>query len=61
MDGTRAKAGREVREGERIEIAFTDRLLEIEILGLPRGNVSKAQAQTFYRIERDEVRDALDF
>ena len=59
--GSTAKASREVRIGETIAIAFTDRFLEIEVLGLPKGNVSKAQAQTYYRVERDEERNVLDF
>ena len=59
--GSVAKASREVHEGDRIAIAFTDRFFDIEVLGVPQGNVSKVQAPTYYRVERDEVRDALDF
>lgn len=57
IDGTVAKAAREVRPGDRISIAFTDRYLDLEVLDLPRGNVSKSQAQSFYRVERDEARE----
>ena len=56
-----AKAAREVHAGDRIAIAFTDRYLDIEVLGLPKGNIPKAQAGEYYRVERDEERDALDF
>tara|TARA_Y100001934_G_C11892029_1_gene558115 strand:- start:210 stop:482 length:273 start_codon:yes stop_codon:yes gene_type:complete len=59
--GTPAKASRDIKTGDMIAIAFTDRYLDIEVLDLPKGNVSKSQAQTYYRIERDEVRDAFDF
>lgn len=60
IDGFTAKAAREVHEGDRIAIAFTDRFLDIEVVALPRGNVSRAQAQTYYRVERDEARSGLD-
>ena len=59
--GSPAKASRDIKAGDRIAIAFTDRFLYIEVLDLPKGNVSKAQAQSYYRIERDEARDAFDF
>jgi ribosomal 50S subunit-recycling heat shock protein len=61
IDGIAAKASREVHAGNKIAIAFTDRFLDFEVLDLPKGNVSKSKAQTYYRVERDEVRDALDF
>lgn len=61
VSGVTAKASREIKTGETIAIAFTDRLLEIEVLDLPRGNVSKSQATAYYRVERDEQRDVLDF
>ena len=61
VEGTPAKAAREVKPGDIVAIAFVDRLLDIEILELPKGNVPRAQAKTFYRVERDEAREALDF
>jgi ribosomal 50S subunit-recycling heat shock protein len=61
IDNVPAKAAREVHPGNLITIAFVDRYLDVEVLGLPRGNVSKSQAQEFYRIKRDEVREPLDF
>lgn len=59
--GVTAKAAREVKPGDLIAIAFVDRFLDIEILELPKGNVPKSRAQTFYRVERDEAREVLDF
>ncbi len=61
VGGKPAKASREVRAGDAIAIAFTDRYLDIEVLALPSGNVSKARAQEFYRVDRDEARETLDF
>ncbi|HCK10484.1 MAG: heat-shock protein Hsp15 [Gemmatimonadetes bacterium] len=61
IGGVQAKAAREVHAGDRIAIAFTDRYLDIEVLELPKGNIPKAQAREYYRVERDEERDALDF
>ena len=56
-----AKPAREVKPGDLIAIAFVDRFLDVEVIALPKGNVSKARAKEYYRIVRDDVRDALDF
>ena len=61
VDGQPAKAGRIVHAGQRVGISFMDRYLEFEVLELPRGNVSKADARGHYRVIRDEARDATDF
>ncbi|KPL18656.1 MAG: hypothetical protein AMJ92_06935 [candidate division Zixibacteria bacterium SM23_81] len=53
VDGQRAKAGREILPGQRISIDFTSRLLEVEILRLPRGNVSKREARELYAVLRE--------
>ena len=60
VDGQPAKAGRVVRSGQRVCLSFIDRYLEVEILDLPQGNVSRAVARTCYRVIRDEVREVLD-
>ena len=56
LDGHPAKASRDVRPGQRLGIRFTDRILEVEILEVPQGNVSKKAALSYYRIIRDEYR-----
>ncbi len=61
LDDRPAKAGREVQPGQRVGIAFTDRYLEVEILKLPHGNISRAAARAFYRVIRDQAREAVDF
>ena len=59
VDGQVAKAGRPVHPGQRVEIGFTDRLVEIEILSLPEGNVRKNSAEGHYRMIRDEAREPV--
>ena len=61
VDDQLAKAGRIVRPGQRVAIGFIDRYLEVEISKLPHRNVSKASAKTYYRVVRDEAREAIDF
>ena len=53
VDGHQAKAGREVSEGQRLRIDFTSRTVEVEILRLPRGNISKKEAGELYRLLRE--------
>jgi ribosome-associated heat shock protein Hsp15 len=60
VDGVLAKPGREVHPGQRVAIAFLDRFLEVEILGLPGGSVSKVQAQAYRRVVRDEAREVVE-
>ncbi len=55
VDGQEAKASRILRVGQRVCIAFSDRLLEFEVLAIPRGNVSRKQASEYYRIIREEA------
>lgn len=58
LDGHLAKASREVAVGQRVCIAFTDRILEFDILDVPKGNVSRKDASRYYRILRDEVQES---
>lgn len=60
VEGQAAKASREVQPGQRVAIGFLDRYLEIEILGIPEGNVSKASAHDYYGVIRDEAREITD-
>jgi len=61
VGGQPAKPGRNVRPGERVEIAFVGRFLALDILDLPSGNVSRSDARGYYRVVRDEAREATDF
>ena len=53
VDGHIAKAHREISPGQQITIDFTSRILDVEVLGLPRGNVSKKEAAKLYRLLRE--------
>ncbi len=61
LDGRRAKAGQAVGPGKRVSISFLDRYLELEVLKLPNGNVSRADARSYYEVLRDEAREVTDF
>ena len=61
LDGRRAKPGQAVSPGRRVSISFLDRYLELEILKLPAGNVSRAEARAYYEVLRDEAREVTDF
>ena len=53
-NGAPAKAGREVKVGDRIGIETERRRMEVEVLEIPSGNVPKARAATLYRVISSE-------
>jgi ribosomal 50S subunit-recycling heat shock protein len=60
LDGKVAKPGKEVKAGQIITINFANRTLEVEVEGIPSGNVRKAEAKNFYRVIREEkIKDEL--
>ncbi len=61
VEGQKAKPSRILQAGQRVCIAFSDRVLEFEVTAIPRGNVSRKDAPQFYRIVRDEARAAEFF
>jgi len=56
QDGKEAKPGKEVKIGQTITINFANRTLEVEVLGIPTGNVRKAETKDFYKTLREEKR-----
>lgn len=60
VDGKIAKPGKEVKVGQKILLDFTSRKIELEVLGVPKGNIRKEAAKEFYRILREE-RKKVDF
>lgn len=54
VDGQVARASRSVSPGQTVRVDFPDRMLELEILGLPGKSVSKTAARELYRVVRDE-------
>ncbi len=53
-NGAPAKAGREVKVGDRIGIETERRRFEVEVVEVPSGNVPKARAATLYRVVSSE-------
>ncbi len=56
QDGKPAKPGKDVRIGQIITINFASRTLEVEVMGIPAGNVRKSEATDFYKTLREEKR-----
>ena len=58
VNGQIAKAGRKARPGDRIEVGSRGRLI-VEVLEVPAGNVSKAKADSLYRVISRETSSDL--
>jgi ribosomal 50S subunit-recycling heat shock protein len=59
-----ARASDEVREGDTLRINYGIKTVELEVLMVPIGTVSKAQRTEFYRItkeerEEDDIRELI--
>lgn len=54
VGGTKAKPSKKVQEGQVVRIRSSTRLLEVRVLKIPRGNVSKTEAPSLYQTIRDE-------
>ena len=52
-----AKAGDIIRPGDKIEVNFKNKILEVEVITIPEGNVSISRAHQLYRIVREEKKD----
>ncbi|OQY26342.1 MAG: hypothetical protein B6244_13885 [Candidatus Cloacimonetes bacterium 4572_55] len=50
IDGDPAKASREIMIGQKIKIRYAKKLLEVELVEIPRGNVSKKKVSDLYRV-----------
>ncbi|MDP6419235.1 MAG: RNA-binding S4 domain-containing protein [Candidatus Krumholzibacteria bacterium] len=55
LAGEAVKESHSVREGELLTLIFPGRSLEIEVLKVPSGNVSKKEAPDFYRVLGEEL------
>jgi len=55
VNGKRVKASAEVGVGDRIQLDYAHRTIEIELLAPIGTNVSRAEAKSLYRVLRDEV------
>ena len=55
VEGTPARASREVGVGSSITIRFPRRLLELEVLAMPGKSTSRRAAREMYRVVRDDA------
>ena len=55
VTGKRVKASAEVAVGDRIQLDYAHRTLEIELVADIGKNVSRTDAKPLYRVLRDEV------
>ena len=54
INGKIAKAGDTINLFDKVEIHFRHKILEIEVLEIPAGNVSVSNSQMVYRIIKEE-------
>jgi ribosomal 50S subunit-recycling heat shock protein len=54
LDGRAVKPGKEVKEGQIVTIRFAHRILEVEILEIPSRSVRKDQAESLYKVIKEE-------
>lgn len=50
INGRQAKAGTEVKPGDKLEVRFGTRLMSLEIVSVPTGQVSTKMAPELYRV-----------
>lgn len=55
LNGKTAKAGDSVRVSDRIEIRFRSKILEIEVLEIPEGNVSISHSSQLCKIIKEDI------
>jgi ribosome-associated heat shock protein Hsp15 len=60
LNGETAKASRTVAEGDRIRLDLGVRVLELEVVEVPAGQVSRREAPSYYRMLKDERLDPDD-
>lgn len=61
INGRVAKAGAEVKPGDRLEVRFGQRLLTLEIVTVPAGQVSaKSAAELYTVLSEASMKDFLD-
>jgi ribosomal 50S subunit-recycling heat shock protein len=56
-NGAVAKAADDVRIGDRLTLDFGTKKVEVEVLGVPTGNVSRADREKYFQITGEEKLD----
>ncbi len=54
VDGRPAKPSDAVRTGQRVEVRYPSRTVELEVLELPGKGTSRKAAREMYRVLREE-------
>lgn len=54
VNGAPARGSRPVRPGDRIRLDLGLRVLELEVIEVPPGQVSRKQAAAYYKILEDQ-------
>jgi ribosome-associated heat shock protein Hsp15 len=54
LDGRKARPSDDVRAGQRLEVRYPGRTLEVELLEMPGKSTSKKAAKEMYRVLREE-------
>jgi ribosomal 50S subunit-recycling heat shock protein len=57
VDGSRARAGKEIAPGRVVALDLSREYIEIEILEIPERNLKRQQGEAFYRVMRHEQKD----
>jgi ribosomal 50S subunit-recycling heat shock protein len=57
VDGSKAKAGKEIAPGRLIGLDLSKEYIEINVLELPGRNYKRQQGEAFYRVVRHEEKD----
>jgi len=53
LNGAEARGSRSVKPGDRVRLDLGVRVLELEVLAVPEGNIPKRRAPEFYRVLQD--------
>ena len=61
VGGSSAKPGREIKEGDMLELRLPRRRLTVEVVEIPKGNVSKERAGELYRVVTEETQREEEF
>lgn len=54
LNGEPAKASREVEAGDRVRLDLGARILELEVVAVPGGQISRKDAHEYYRVSAEE-------
>jgi ribosome-associated heat shock protein Hsp15 len=54
VDGAPGRPSQPIVPGQRVEVRFSHRVVELELLETPGKSVSKQRARALYRVLRDE-------